>query len=204
MVNLDQRETRLLDGAAGKLEVVINRPKSAPRGIALIAHPHPLFGGTLDNKVVQTLATTFTELDCVSVRMSFRGVGQSAGVHDEGRGETEDMLLVANFAKHEFGDLPIFLAGFSFGGFVQTRVATRLTAKKLVLIAPAAGRFDVAQVAADTLVIHGEVDDTVLLQAVLDWARPQNLPIVVIPGADHFFHRRLHLIKQLVLTACRF
>ena len=114
MVNLDQRETRLLDGAAGKLEVVINRPKSAPRGIALIAHPHPLFGGTLDNKVVQTLATTFTELDCVSVRMSFRGVGQSAGVHDEGRGETEDMLLVANFAKHEFGDLPIFLAGFSF------------------------------------------------------------------------------------------
>ena len=204
MVNLDQRETLLLDGAVGKIEVVINRPKSAPRGIALIAHPHPLFGGTLDNKVVQTLATTFTELDCVSVRMSFRGVGQSEGVHDEGRGETEDMLLVADFATQEYGDLPIFLAGFSFGGFVQTRVATRLTAKKMVLIAPAAGRFDVAQVAADTLVVHGEVDDTVPLQAVLDWARPQNLPIVVIPGADHFFHRRLHLIKQLVLTACRF
>ena len=204
MVNFDKRDTVLLPGPAGKLEVVINRPSSTPRGIALIAHPHPLYGGTLDNKVTQTLASTFTELDCVALRMNFRGVGQSEGKHDEGHGETDDMLLLANYAKREFGELPIFLAGFSFGGFVQTRVATQLDIHKLVLIAPAAGRFDVAEVKPDTLVIHGELDETVPLKDIMDWARPQNLPIVVIPGADHFFHRRLHLIKQLVLMACRF
>jgi uncharacterized protein len=203
VINFDKRETLLLPGAAGKLEVVINRPQSTPRGIALIAHPHPLFGGTLDNKVVQTLASAFTELDCVALRLNFRGIGQSEGEHDKGDGETEDMLLVADYAKREFGELPIFLAGFSFGGFVQTRVAAKLDIRKLVLIAPAAGRFDVAQVKPDTLVIHGELDETVPLKEIMDWARPQNLPIVVIPGADHFFHRRLHLIKQLVIQACR-
>ena len=204
MVNFDKRETVMLAGAGGQLEVVINRPAAAPRGIALIAHPHPLYGGTLENKVVQTLASTFAELDCIALRLNFRGVGASEGKHDEGRGETADMLLLADYAKREFGELPIFLAGFSFGGFVQTQVATHLAIRQMVLIAPAAGRFDVAAVKPDTLVIHGEIDDTVPLKAILDWARPQNLPIVVIPGADHFFHRRLHLIKQLVVQACRF
>lgn len=204
MLNFDRRETVLLAGPAGQLEVVINRPLSTPRGIALIAHPHPLYGGTLENKVVQTLASTFAELDCVALRMNFRGVGESQGKHDEGNGETDDMLFLADYAKREFGEVPIFLAGFSFGGFVQTRVATKLDITKLVLIAPAAGRFDVADVKPDTLVIHGEEDDTVPLKAIMDWARPQNLPIVVIPGADHFFHKRLHLIKQLVSQACRF
>jgi uncharacterized protein len=204
VVNFDRRETVLLPGPAGKLEVVINRPAQSPRGIALIAHPHPLYGGTLDNKVAQTLATTFTELGSVALRMNFRGVGQSEGKHDEGRGETDDMLLLADYAKREFGELPIFLAGFSFGGFVQTKVATQLAIRQMVLVAPAAGRFDVAEVKPDTLVIHGEQDETVPLSAVMDWARPQNLPVVVVPGADHFFHRRLHLIKQLVTQACRF
>ena len=204
MLNFDKRETVLLLGPAGKLEVVINRPRAAPRGIALIAHPHPLHGGTLDNKVVQTLASTFAELDCVALRMNFRGIGQSQGEYDEGSGETDDMLFLADYAKREFGELPIFLAGFSFGGFVQTRVATKLDIYKLILIAPAAGRFDVAEVKPDTLVIHGELDETVPLKDIMDWARPQHLPIVVIPGADHFFHRRLHLIKQLVSQACRF
>jgi uncharacterized protein len=201
-MHFDKRESVLLSGPAGKLEVVINRPSAVPRGIALIAHPHPLFGGTLDNKVAQTLASSFVELDCVALRMNFRGVGSSEGKHDEGNGETDDMLFLAEYAKREFGELPIFLAGFSFGGFVQTRVATKLNMQKLVLIAPAAGRFDVAEVNPDTLVIHGELDETVPLQAIMDWARPQNLPIVVIPGADHFFHRRLHLIKRLVMQAC--
>ena len=204
MLNFDKRETVLLLGPAGKLEVVINRPRAAPRGIALIAHPHPLHGGTLDNKVVQTLASTFAELDCVALRMNFRGIGQSQGEYDDGSGETDDMLFLADYAKREFGELPIFLAGFSFGGFVQTRVATKLDIYKLILIAPAAGRFDVAEVKPDTLVIHGELDETVPLKDIMDWARPQHLPIVVIPGADHFFHRRLHLIKQLVSQACRF
>ncbi|MDQ3259852.1 MAG: alpha/beta hydrolase [Burkholderiales bacterium] len=204
MLNFDKRETVLLPGPAGKLEVVINRPRGEARGIALIAHPHPLHGGTLDNKVVQTLASTFAELDCTAFRMNFRGIGQSEGTYDEGVGETDDMLFLADHAKRECGELPILLAGFSFGGFVQTRVATKLDIRKLVLIAPAVGRFDVAEVKPDTLVIHGELDETVPLKDVMDWARPQHLPIVVIPGADHFFHKRLQLIKQLVAQACRF
>ncbi len=204
MVNLDKRETVFLQGAAGRLEVVLNRPKAEARGIALVAHPHPLYGGTLDNKVAQTLATTFADLGCAALRMNFRGVGASEGAHDHGAGETEDMLLLAKHATETFGELPIFLAGFSFGGFVQTQVAQRLAVKQLVLVAPAVGRFQVASVRNDTLVIHGEADETVPLKDILDWARPQDLPIVVVPGADHFFHRRLHIIKRLVANACRF
>jgi len=220
-------ERLFIAGAAGKIEVVIDRPTGsarggihdaardkihdaardrihdAARGVALIAHPHPLHGGTLDNKVVQTLAKTFVELGYVSLRPSFRGVGASEGVHDEGRGETEDMLRIAAYARETFGDLPLVLAGFSFGAFVQTRAAKRLEPRRLVLVGPAVSRFPTETVPADTLVIHGERDETVPLAAVFDWARPQELPIVVIPGADHFFHRRLHLIKSIVKSQWR-
>jgi uncharacterized protein len=200
----ERRNTFLLTGAAGRLECALDRPKNAARAIALIAHPHPLYGGTMDNKVVQTLVYAFNDLDCAAYRMNFRGVGASVGAHDQGAGETEDMLLLAQHALAADAGLPIFLAGFSFGCYVQTRVAQRLAAKQMVLVAPAVDRFEVAQVPANTLIIHGEVDDTVPLAAVLDWARPQNLPIALVPGADHFFHRRLQLIRQLVTTACRF
>ncbi len=158
----------------------------------------------MDNKVVQTLVYAFNDLDCAAYRMNFRGVGASEGEHDHGIGETEDMLLLAQHAQSEQGPLPVFLAGFSFGCYVQTRVAQRISAKQMVLVAPAVNRFEVAQVPANTLVIHGEVDDTVPLAAVLEWARPQNLPIALVPGADHFFHRRLQIIRQLVTSACRF
>ena len=199
----------LLDGPVGKIEIALNAPRGQPRGIALIAHPHPLYGGTLDNKVAQTLAKAFTELDCIALRPNFRGVGLTEGKHDDGRGETEDLLAVLAYAQQHYADLPVFLAGFSFGSFVQIQVRERAAAGKLVLVAPAVGRiqaqqFDAGRVPAGTLVIHGELDETVPLAACLDWARPQELPIVVIPGADHFFHRRLHIIKQLVLDACRF
>jgi uncharacterized protein len=200
----ERRNNFSLTGAAGRLECALDRPKAAVRAIALIAHPHPLFGGTMDNKVVQSLVYAFNDLDCAAYRLNFRGVGASEGVHDEGIGETEDMLLLAQHALANDPDLPIFLAGFSFGCYVQTRVAQRLSAKQIVLVAPAVNRFEVAQVPSNTLVIHGEVDDTVPLAAVLDWARPQNLPIALVPGADHFFHRRLQVIRQLVTTACRF
>jgi len=204
-------ERVFIAGAVGKIEVVIDRPTGnargrihdAARGVALIAHPHPLHGGTSDNKVVQTLAKTFVELGYVSLRPSFRGVGASEGVHDEGRGETEDMLRVAAYARENFGDLPLVLAGFSFGAFVQTRLAKRLEPERMVLVGPAVGRFPAETVPADTIVIHGELDETVPLAAVFDWARPQELPIVVIPGADHFFHRRLHLIKSIVKNQWR-
>lgn len=192
-----------IDGPAGQLETVIDHPPEARRGIALIAHPHPLFGGTLDNKVVQTLAKTFVELGYVALRPNFRGAGKSAGAFDEGRGEIEDMLAVAGFARREFGNLPFLLAGFSFGAFVQSRVMTRLPAEKLVLIAPAVKRFDISAVPVNTLVVHGEQDDVVPLASVLDWARPQQLPIVLLPGTGHFFHGRLTQLKQIVLDACR-
>lgn len=202
-------ERVLFTGGAGEIEAVIDAPAQAPRGIALIAHPHPLFGGTLDNKVVQTLAKTFVELGWVAVRPNFRGVGATEGAHDHGDGETEDMLAVARQTTERFGELPLALAGFSFGAFVQTRVAKRITPHRLVLVAPPAGLVSAGRsyatetVPADTLVIHGEQDETVPLANVFDWARPQELPVVVIPGADHFFHRRLHLIKRIVKGAWR-
>lgn len=196
-----------LPGAAGAIELAIDRPQTAtPRGLALIAHPHPLFGGTLDNKVVQTLARAFVTLGYVAARPNFRGVGASEGVHDEGRGETDDLLLVAATLRQESGGPDLVLAGFSFGSVVQMHVASRLRdagtpASRMVLVAPGVTRGMALPVAPDTLVIHGEVDQTVPLSAVFDWARPQQLPIVVVPGADHFFHRRLTLIKDLVLAA---
>lgn len=189
----------VVDGPAGPLEIVYNVPQSAPRGLALIAHPLPTHGGTLDNKVVQTLAKTFFALGYVSVRFNFRGVGKSVGAFDEGEGETEDALAALAHARSEFGDgLPVVLAGFSFGSYVQTRVAQRVHAQRLVLVGPAVGRFKVAAVPANTVVIHGEEDEVVPLADVLAWARPQELPIVVFPGCSHFFHGRLPQLSRVI------
>jgi len=197
-------ERIFVEGGAGRIETVLDRPDGQPRGVALVAHPHPLYGGTLDNKVVQTLAKTFVELGYAALRPNFRGVGASEGTHDEGRGETEDLLRVAAHGKEVFGDLPLVLAGFSFGAAVQTQVAQRTKPARVVLVAVAVGRFPSAAVPPDSIVIHGERDDTVPLAAVLDWARPQELPVVVIPGADHFFHLRLNLIKSIVKNSWRY
>jgi alpha/beta superfamily hydrolase len=196
-------ERLFIAGEAGRIETVLDRPDRAPRGIALVAHPHPLYGGTLGNKVVQTLAKTFVELGYASLRPNFRGVGASEGEHDEGRGETEDLLRVVAHAARDFGDLPLVLAGFSFGAAIQTQVAQRTRPERVVLVAPAVGRFPSETVPPDTIVIHGERDDTVPLARVLDWARPQDLPVVVIPGADHFFHLRLNAIKSVVTNSWR-
>jgi alpha/beta superfamily hydrolase len=197
-----------LPGPAGAIEVLRDTPDGASRGFALIAHPHPLFGGTMDNKVVQTLARAFVQSGWTALRFNFRGVGASAGVHDEGRGETDDMLaLVASVAAQG----PLALAGFSFGSFVASRALQSLwetrSIEKVVLVGTAASRFEVAALPPEahdrTLVVHGEVDDTVPLQAVLDWARPQSLPVTVIPGGEHFFHGQLPLLKNLVLRHLR-
>ncbi len=202
-----------IDGPAGAIEIIVENP-GAPRGIALICHPHPLFGGANTNKVAQTLARTFARMDYVALRPNFRGVGASAGTHDEGVGETEDMLAVLADAKRRYGDLPVALAGFSFGAYVQTRVAKALAeaqhpAQRLVLVGTAAGhvegarQYETEAVAGDTIVIHGAEDETVPLANVLAWAKPLELPIVVVPGADHFFHRRLHVIREIVTRAWR-
>ena len=189
----------VIDGPAGPLEIVYNVPQAAPRGLALVAHPLPTHGGTLDNKVVQTLAKTFYALGYVAARFNFRGVGKSAGTFDEGEGETQDALAALAHAQSGFGaDLPVVLAGFSFGSYVQTRVAQRVHAQRLVLVGPAVGRFKVAAVAANTIVIHGEEDEIVPLADVLAWARPQELPIVVFPGCGHFFHGRLPQLQRVI------
>ena len=195
--------TELIDGPAGKIEIDISDPGPARRGIALIAHPHPLMGGTKDNKVVTTLARTLYALGLVALRPNFRGVGGSEGTHDEGRGEADDLVAVAHFAQQRYGELPLTCAGFSFGSFVQTHVAKQINPDQLILVAPAVNRFKTEAVAEGTLVIHGELDDVVPLAAVLDWARPQNLPVVVVPGGEHFFHGRLHVIQRIVSRHCR-
>ena len=195
-------------GGAGRLECALDLPHAsqfpAPRGLALIAHPHPLYGGTMSNKVAQTLARTFTTLGYAAVRMNFRGVGQSEGVHDAGIGETDDMALLLAHMRQQYPELPLALAGFSFGTFVQSQlqqrlIAQRTPAERLVLVGSAAGKWAMPEVPANTILIHGELDDTIPLSAVFDWARPQDLPVIVIPGAYHFFHRKLQHIKNLVV-----
>jgi alpha/beta superfamily hydrolase len=189
----------MIDGPTGPLEVVLNVPDAPPAGIALITHPHSQQGGTLDNKVAQTLAKTFFALGYGAARFNFRGVGASGGTFDEGIGETDDALAVLAYAQEALGpSLPIVLAGFSFGAFVQTRVAKRVTAQRLVLIGPAVRRFAVEPVPADTIVIHGEEDDVVPLADVFAWARPQEVPIVVFPGCGHFFHGRLPQLQRVI------
>ena len=185
-------------GPVGRIECAVDDPEGPAQGVALIAHPHPLFGGTLDNKVVQTLARAFIELGYQSWRPNFRGVGESEGTHDEGRGELEDLAAVVA----HLNPVHLALAGFSFGAGVQVLLAQRVKAEKLVLIGVAVTRFQLPPVAPGTLVIHGEQDETVPLAAVLDWARPQDLPVVLVPGADHFFHRKLHILRGLVRAHC--
>ena len=188
-----------IPGAAGNLEGVIHLPDTEPLAVAVITHPLPIMGGTMDNKVVTTLAKTFVELGYATLRFNFRGVGQSAGSYDEGNGETSDAIAAANFMRGEFPGLPLLSAGFSFGAYVQARAAAELQPQQLVLIAPAVGRFSMPHVPADTLIVHGDLDEVVELQEVLQWARPQQLAVMVLAGAGHFFHGRLPQLKQIVL-----
>lgn len=202
-------QSLILQGPAGAIEALRDAPVQGEiRGTAVIAHPHPLFGGTMQNKVVQTLARAFVQCGWQAVRFNFRGVGASAGSYDEGRGEAADMQAVIDQVAPTG---PLALAGFSFGAFVTSHVARTLTPgrslDKLVLVGTAASRFEVAPVAPElheqTLVLHGEQDDTVPLVSVMDWARPQSLPVTVIPGVEHFFHGQLPLLKTLVARHLR-
>ncbi len=194
-------------GPAGSLECAVDEPAAggaAPRGLAVVCHPHPQHGGTMDNKVVQTLARAFLQLGYRTARFNYRGVGASQGTWDEGRGEVDDASAVIDAVRGSPAE-PLVVAGFSFGGYVASQAALRLPegarAERLVLVGPSTQRQQVAAVPADTLVIHGEHDDVVPLSATLDWARPQSLPVTVVPGGGHFFHGQLPLLKSIVLAA---
>lgn len=195
-------------GAVGGIEALRDLPSLpagvAARGVAVIAHPHPLFGGSMDNKVVQTLARAFVQCGWQAIRFNFRGVGATQGSYDAGRGELQDLLAVV---AHSAPSGPLALAGFSFGSFVTSHAVAALWPQRpleqLVLVGTAATRFEVAPIPAElherTLVLHGEQDDTVPLADVMQWARPQTLPVTVIPGVEHFFHGQLPLLRSLVV-----
>lgn len=198
-----------LAGPAGALEAALDEPAAAPGALLVVCHPHPLHGGTMDNKVVQTIARAGLQLGWRVLRFNYRGVGASAGAWDEGRGEVEDALAVIAAGRAEAPGLPLMLAGFSFGGYVAATAAARLAEppQRLALVAPSTQRQLVPPIAeplrADTVVIHGEDDEVVPLAATLDWARPQGLPVTVVPAVGHFFHGRLALLKTLLLRGLR-
>ena len=203
--------TVLVDGPAGAMEVLVDAPRAAPLGIAVVTHPQPLLGGTAMHKVPHVLARALRDEGWLAVRPNFRGVGASQGAHDGGIGETEDVLALVDLLRESRPGLPLALVGFSFGAFVQSRVARALAdrgapARRVVLAGLPNGevegqrRYVPESGLADALVVHGENDERVALSAVLDWARPQSQPVVVIPGADHFFTGRLPVLRALVLA----
>ena len=188
-------------GPAGRIEAAVDQPDAAPIGVAVLCHPHPVHGGTMDNKVIQTLARAFVALGHRAVRFNFRGVGASQGQWDHGNGEVDDAMAVVAASRVEA--LPLVIGGFSFGGYVAAKAAERLAAgqapvQRVVLVGPATSTFEVPAVPADSLIIHGEADEVVPLQATFDWARPQGLPVVVLPGVGHFFHGQLTRLRDLV------
>ena len=202
-----QTERARIAGPVGTIEIAIDHPadREAPVGVVVLSHPHPLFGGTMDNKVVQTMVRAFLQMGWRTVRHNFRGVGASEGTHDEGRGESEDLLAV--IAAHRLPGRPLALGGFSFGAYVTTLAAARLEgdarASRLLLVGPSTQRALPADVPPDTVVIHGEADDVVPLSATMDWARPQQLPVIVMPGTGHFFHGQLTPLRDLIVRSWR-
>jgi len=190
-------------GPAGLLEGSLHLPDNTPIAIAVVAHPLPIMGGTMDNKIVTTLTRAFVELGYATLRFNFRGVGESAGSYDEGNGEMLDAMAAADYLRAEFPGLPLVTAGFSFGGYVQARAAEHLHPQQMVLIAPAVGRFAMPSVPANTVLVHGDADEVVELHELLQWARPQQLSVIVLAGAEHFFHGRLIQLRQIVLQQLR-
>jgi len=210
--------------AQSKIELperLMTDPEFPIKGIAIVAHPHPLMGGTMENKVAVTLAKTLNQLGFITIRFNFRGVGKSTGVHDHGIGETQDLEEILAQARSsifwesipetqtypwvsQISTLPYVLAGFSFGTFVSSRFVASLQEdlpQRLILVGTACGKWDVPNVPANTIIIHGELDETILLSDVFEWARTQEFLVQVIPGADHFFHRKLHCIRQAIFSA---
>jgi alpha/beta superfamily hydrolase len=190
-------------GLAGKIECALDLPADQPTGIALLGHPHPLYGGTMDNKVVQIMARALVDLNYVTVRMNFRGVGGSQGAHAQGLGEVDDMAVVLGHVRKDYPELPVVLGGYSFGTYVVSLLQQKMAAEgappeRMVLVSATAGMWALDTVPKNTLLIHGEADDIIPLSDLFQWARPQDLPVVVVTGADHLFNRKLHHIHGII------
>jgi hypothetical protein len=199
-------DTLLLEGAAGAIETLVAMPPAPPRGIAVICHPHPLQGGALSNKVTYTLASCALKAGLVAARFNFRGVGKSAGTHDEGRGETDDTLAVAAWLRAQAPGAPLLLAGFSFGAFVSLKAAARAQPALQVSIAPPFKYFASEPLPprppAPWLVVHGRDDEVVAYadtRSVLDRYEPPP-ELVSLDGVGHFFHDRLGDLAAAVST----
>lgn len=192
-----------VNGPVGKLETIYLSAQGAARGVAVINHPNPLQGGLNTNKVVQTAAKALTELGFHCYLPNLRGVGNSDGEHDYGRGEVADCLAVVDFARQQHPDAQkLVIAGFSFGGYVSLFSALTARPDALLLLGPAIGMYtiDVPQAynPATTLLIHGEKDEVVPIKNSLKWAESQDMPVVVIPGSGHFFHGKLIVLRQWI------
>ncbi len=201
-------ETLFFHTPAGKTQVYVDQPQGPCKGFALVCHPHPLVGGTPQHKVPTLLAQLLAEQGCVVYRPNFRGVGESDGVHDDGFGETEDMLSLIEQLHQRHAGLNFYVAGFSFGSHVlakcQVRLPEAFKPQQLILCglptADVAGlrRYDTPAVKADLLLIHGEKDDITLLSDLMTWARPQRHLITVLPGANHYFTGYLNQLRQAI------
>ncbi len=203
--------THLIDGPVGTIEILVDVPDSVtPSGVVVIGHPQPLLGGSAQHKVPHFLAKGFAEAGFIAVRPNFRGVGKTEGTHDAGSGEKDDLLSLIHTIKTDQPNLPLHLVGFSFGAFVQAKVADALTkagvpANSVSLAGMPYGdveggrSYDTPKGLTNALIIHGELDERVPLQSVFEWARDPNQVVTVIPGADHFFAGRLHILRSLML-----
>ncbi len=198
----------LIPGPSGEIEVRIESPDEAdsaeegrPTPLAVICHPHPVYGGTMTNKVVHILAAGFRELGAQSLRFNFRGVGRSAGAFDNGIGETDDLLAVIQWAQARFPDAPLWLAGFSFGAWIALKATAQLQPERLVLVAPPVDMYDfspIPEVNLPWMVIQGSEDEVVSAKVVARWvAQRQPVPrFRILDSAGHFFHGRLNALKD--------
>jgi alpha/beta superfamily hydrolase len=191
-----------IKGPAGAIETVIEVPAGEPRGLALVAHPHPLRGGSLDNKVAWTLARAALARGLIAVRPNFRGVGESEGEFDHGVGETEDLIAVASAVSSHYGDLPWTLMGFSFGAYVQQRVARRLHAARLIMVGPAVSMYEFEPTQMPATIIHGDQDEVIPFAAARDYAAAHHIRLIVVAGSGHFFHGKLRELQAHVEALC--
>lgn len=197
-----------ITGPAGALQSIVEDVGDTAIGHAVVCHPHPLFGGTMDNKVVVTVARALHECGISTVRFNFRGVGASAGAYDEGRGEVDDAGAVADWAARRWPSLPLVSAGFSFGSYIAVRLALARATRHLITVAPAVSRFDFAGLARPATawtVVQGENDEVVPTAEVVSWARSLSPPVALhlVPGAGHFFHGKLIELKEIVKAEIR-